>query len=70
MLSSDSQSALLQGPLDSSGLLICECFGLYSAMVSKVVEGWRWWGEVGGGGMRCGVGVGALQGAAKQSLSG
>lgn len=37
VLSSDSQSALLQGLLDFSGLLIWESFRLYSAMVSK---GW------------------------------
>ncbi|TWW60768.1 hypothetical protein D4764_05G0008580 [Takifugu flavidus] len=37
VLSSDSQSALLQGLLDFSGLLIWERFRLYSVMVSK---GW------------------------------
>lgn len=35
VLSSDSQSALLPGLLDFLGLLICECFRLYSVMVSK-----------------------------------
>lgn len=37
VLSSDSQSALLQGLLDFSGLLIWERFRLYSVVVSK---GW------------------------------
>lgn len=53
MLSSDSQSALLPGLLDFLGLLICECFRLYSVMASK--GGW-------GGGLRCEVGGGGARG--------
>lgn len=51
VLSSDSQSALLQGLLDFSGLLIWERLRLYSVMVSK-----RWGREVPGSGWAAGNG--------------